>query len=80
LDLRGRKWEGGWRRLHNEELHYLYVSQNIIRVMKSRRMRWVWHIACMGEMRSAYNILVGKPEGGRPLVRPRRRWIFREIL
>jgi hypothetical protein len=65
---------GGWRRLHNEELHNLYVSQNIIRVTKSRRMRWVGHVEYMGEMRNPYKILVRKPEGRRPLRRPRHRW------
>jgi hypothetical protein len=49
---------GGWGRLHNEELHNLYASPHIIRVIKSRRMRWVGHVACMGAMRNAYNILV----------------------
>jgi hypothetical protein len=53
---------GGWRRLYNEELHNLYASPNIIRVMKSRRMTWVGHVARMGQMRNAYNILSGKPE------------------
>jgi hypothetical protein len=53
----------GWRRLHNEELHNLYTSTGIIRMMESRRMRWVGYTACMGEMRNAYKILVGKPEG-----------------
>jgi hypothetical protein len=67
------KMAGGWRRLHNEELHNLYVSPTIIRVIKSRRMRWTWHVACMGEMRNMYNISVGKPEEERPLGRPRRR-------
>jgi hypothetical protein len=65
---------GGWRRLHNEELPNLYASSNIIRVIKSRRTRSVELIARMGEMRNAYKILVGKPEGKRPLGRPRRRW------
>jgi hypothetical protein len=60
-------------RLHNEELHNLYASPDIITVIKSRRMRWVGHVARMEEMRNAY-ILVGKPEGKRPLGRPRRRW------
>jgi hypothetical protein len=64
---------GGWRKLH-EELHGFYSSPSIIRVIKVRRMRWVGHVACMGEVRGAYNILVGKPEGRRPLGRPRHRW------
>jgi hypothetical protein len=54
---------GGWRRLHNEELHNFYASPNIIRVIKSRGMRWVGHIANIGEMRNVYKILVRKPEG-----------------
>jgi hypothetical protein len=58
---------GGWRKLHNEELHNLYSSPSIIRVNKSRRMRWAGHAARMGERRNAYRILVGKPEGKRPL-------------
>jgi hypothetical protein len=69
----GRKRDeatGEWRRLHNEELRDLYSSQNIIRVIKSRRMRWVGHIARMGEKRSVYRILVGRPEGRRPLGKP----------
>jgi hypothetical protein len=65
---------GVWRKLHNEELHGLYSSPSIIRVIKARKMRWAGHVACMGEVRSAYNILVGKPEGRRPLGRPRHRW------
>jgi hypothetical protein len=65
---------GGWRKLHNEELHGLYSSPSIIRVFKSRRMRWAEHVARMGEVRGAYNILVGRPEGRRPLGRQRRRW------
>jgi hypothetical protein len=66
---------GGWRKLHNEELHKLYSSPSIIRIIKSRRMRWTRHVARMGEKRNAYRILVGKPEGKRPLGRPRRRWV-----
>jgi hypothetical protein len=66
---------GGWRKLHNEELHNLYSWQNIIRIFRSRRMRWEEHAARMGEKRNAYEILVGKPEGKRPLGRPRRRWV-----
>jgi hypothetical protein len=65
---------GGWRKLHNEELHGLYSSPSIVRVIKARRMRWAGHVVPMGEVRGAYNILVGKPEGRRPLGRPRRRW------
>jgi len=66
---------GEWRRLHNEELNDLYCSPNIVRVLKSRRMRWVGHVARMGEERGAYRVLVGKPEGRRPPGRPRRRWV-----
>jgi hypothetical protein len=58
---------GEWRRLHNEELNALYSAPNIIREIKSRRMRWTGHIACMREKRGAYRILVGKPEGRRPV-------------
>jgi hypothetical protein len=65
---------GGWRKLHNEELHGLYSSPSIVRVIKARRMRWTWHVARIGEVRGAYNILVGRDEGRRPLGRPRRRW------
>jgi hypothetical protein len=64
----------GRRKLHNEELHGLYSSPSIIRLTKARRMRWAGHVARMGEVRGAYNILVGRPEGRRPLGRPRRRW------
>jgi hypothetical protein len=63
-----------WRKLHNEELHGLYSSPSIVRVIKARRMRWAGHVAHMGEVRGAYNILVGKPEGRRPLGRPRCIW------
>jgi hypothetical protein len=62
---------GGWRKLHKEELHYLYSSPSVLRMMKSRRMRWAGYVARMGEKRNAYRILVGKPEGKRPLGRPR---------
>ena len=61
-----------WRRLNNEELNDLYSSTNTVRVIKSRRMRWAGHVARMGEMRGVYRTLVGKPEGRRPLGRPRR--------
>jgi hypothetical protein len=64
----------GWRRLYNVELHIWFASPNVIRVMKSRRMRWAGNVACMGEMRNAYSILVGKPEGKRRLGRHRCRW------
>jgi hypothetical protein len=66
---------GEWRKLHNEELHDLYSSPSIIRLIKSRRMRWAGHVARMGEKRNAYRLLVGKQEGKRPLGRPRRRWV-----
>jgi hypothetical protein len=69
-----REEDGSWRKLHNDELHSLYTSPNIIRVVKSRRMRWAGHVACMGEGRSVCRVLVGRPEGKRPLGRPRRRW------
>jgi hypothetical protein len=65
---------GEWRRLHNEELNNLYSSPHIIRVIKPRRMRWAGPVARMREKRGAYRILVGRPEGRRPLGRPRRRW------
>jgi hypothetical protein len=65
---------GGWRKLHNEELHNLHCSPSIIRMNKSRRMRWAGHVASMEAKRNAYMILMRKPEGNRPLGRPRRRW------
>jgi hypothetical protein len=64
---------GEWRKLHNKELHDLYTSPIIIRIIKSRRMRWAGHVARMGEKRNAYRLLVGKPEGKRLLGRPRSR-------
>jgi hypothetical protein len=67
---------GSWRKLHNDELHSLYSSPKIFRVIKSRRMRWVGHVARMGEGRGVYRVLVGKPEGKRPLGRPRRIWEY----
>jgi hypothetical protein len=66
---------GEWRKLHNKELHDLCSSPSIIRIIKSRRMRWAGHVARMGEKRNAYILLVGKPEGKRPLGRPRHRWV-----
>jgi hypothetical protein len=64
---------GEWRKLHNEELHDLYSSPSIIKIMKSRRIRWAVHVARMGEKRNAYRLLVGKPEGRWPLGKSRRR-------
>jgi hypothetical protein len=66
---------GEWRKLHNEELRDLYSSLSITRIIKSRRMRWAGHVARMEENRNAYRLLVGRPEGKRPLGRPRRRWV-----
>ena len=66
---------GEWRILHNEELNDLYSSPNIVRVIKSRRMRWAGHVARMGEERGVYRVFVGKPEGKRSLGRPSRRWV-----
>ena len=65
---------GEWRKLHNEEFNVLYCSNNTVQVIKSRRIRWVEHVARMGEGRGMYRVLVGKPGGKRPLGRPRRRW------
>ena len=66
---------GEWRKLHNEELNDLYCSPNIDRVFKSRRMKWAVHVECIGERRGVYRVLLGKPEGKRPLGRPRSRWV-----
>jgi len=68
------KVRGEWRKLYNEELRDLYSLPNIVRVVKSRRMIWAGHVARMGEGRGVHRVLVGKPEGKRPLGRPRRRW------
>jgi hypothetical protein len=65
---------GEWRKMHNEELHILYSFPNIIRQIKSRRMRWAGHMARLGEERNVYKVLMGKPEGKRTLGRQRRRW------
>jgi hypothetical protein len=69
------KVTGEWRKLHNEELRDLYSSPSIIRIMKSKRMRWAGHVARMGEKRNAYRLLVEKPEEKRPPGKPRRRWV-----
>jgi hypothetical protein len=68
------KVRGKWKKLYNEELNDLYCSPNIVQVSKSRRVRWVGHAACMGEKKGVYKVVVGKPEGQRPLGRPRHRW------
>jgi hypothetical protein len=65
----------GWRKLHNDELHNLYFSPSLIRMIKSRMMRWAGHVELMGEKTNAYRILVGKSEVKRPLGIPRRRWV-----
>jgi hypothetical protein len=69
-----REEDGSWRKLHNDELHSLYSSPNIVRVIKSKRMRLAGHVARMGEGRGVYRVLVGRTEGKRPLGRPRHRW------
>jgi hypothetical protein len=69
-----REEDGSWKILHNDELHSLYFSRNIVRVIISRRMRWAGHVAHTGEGRDVYRVSVGRPEGKRPLERPRRRW------
>jgi hypothetical protein len=69
-----REEDGLWRKLHNDELHDLYSSPNIVRVIKSRRMMRAGYVARMGEDKGVYRVFVGKPEGKRPLERPRRRW------
>ena len=73
----GPKWDevtGEWRKLHNEELNDPYSSHNIVRVIKSRRIRWAGHVARIRERICVYRVLIGKPEGKRPLGRPRCRW------
>jgi hypothetical protein len=69
-----REEDGSWRKLINDELHNLYSSLTSVRVIRSRRKRWAGHVARMGEGRGIYRVLVGRPEGKRPLGRPRRRW------
>jgi hypothetical protein len=68
-----RDEDGSWKKLHNDEFHKLFSSSNIVRVIKSRRMRWEGHVACMGEGIGVYGVVVGRPEVKRPLERPRRR-------
>jgi hypothetical protein len=65
---------GDWSRVHNEELHNLYTSPNIVTVFTARRMRWAGHVARMGKMRNEYNIFAGKPERKSPFGRPRHKW------
>jgi hypothetical protein len=74
FDPKMKELAGDRRSLYNEELHKLYAPPNIIRVMKSRRIRWAEHVSCTGKIRNAYNILVGKYKGKRPLGRPRHRY------
>jgi hypothetical protein len=74
LGSKGDKVTGDWRKLHNEELHNMYSSSGTIRVIKSRRMRWAGHEVCMVEMKNVFKILIGNPEGKRPLRRPRHKW------
>jgi hypothetical protein len=69
-----REGDASWRKLHNDELHCLYSSPNIVRVIKSRRMRWAGHVACIGEGRGVCRVLIGRPKGKRPLGRPRHKW------
>jgi hypothetical protein len=69
-----REEDGSWRKLHNDQLGSLYSSPTIVRVIKGRRMRWAGHVVRMGEGRGVYRVLVGRPEGKRPLRRPRHRW------
>jgi hypothetical protein len=83
--LKRDEMTGGWGKLHNEEFHNMCSSPNTILIINSRRMRWTGHIACIGEKRHTYRVLVGKPEGKRPLGRPGHRrednikMVFREI-
>jgi hypothetical protein len=69
-----REEDGSWRKLHSDELHNLYSSLNIVRVIKSRRIRWAGHVALVGNGRGVYRISVGRPESKRLLGRPKRRW------
>jgi hypothetical protein len=82
IDILERRDEvaGRWRKLHNEELRDMHASRSIIRMIKSRRMRWVGRVARMGAKRKVYRLLVRKPEGKRPLGRPRRRWVYNVMM
>jgi hypothetical protein len=71
-----REVAGGWRKLHNDELHNFHSSRNIIRMIMSRRMRWAVYVARNGKKSNAYTLSVGKPEGKRRLERPRRVWVY----
>jgi hypothetical protein len=71
---------GEWRKLHNEELRDLYPSPSIIRIIKSRKIRWAGHVARIGDKRNAYRLLVRKPQGKRPVGRPRRRWVDNKFI
>jgi hypothetical protein len=77
---KGDEVTGEWRKPHNKQLHDLYSSPNIIRILKARRMRLAGHVARMGEKRNVFRLLVGKPEGRRPLGRPRRRWLYNIMI
>jgi hypothetical protein len=69
-----REEDGSWRKMHNDELHGLYSSLNIVRVIKSRRMGWAGHVECMEEGRGVYKVFIRRPKGKRLLERPRNRW------
>jgi hypothetical protein len=71
-----REEDGSWRKLHSDEFHGLYSSLNIVRVIKSRRMRWVGLVACIGEGRGVYSVLIGRPKSKRPLGKPRHWWEY----
>jgi hypothetical protein len=73
---RKREEDGSCKKLHNDELHNLYSSPNIVRLIKSRMMKWEGHVARMGDGRGVYRVLVGAPEGKKPLGRPRHRWEY----
>jgi hypothetical protein len=80
LSLRGTREQESGKRLHNEELHDLYSSPNIVRVIKARRIGWTGNVACMSEGRGGHRVLVGEAEGRRPLERPRCIWIILKLI